>query len=289
MKKYLSKTVIVFTVVATLTTGCRSSEDYKKLTDAGTKYAEAVNELLTTAGDIRIDLTSEQILRDDRQSNQSLENYMQRSQSDLKRLQVIEDVRNHNILLRKYFSTLQELATSNAPNDAQLEIASIATNLNNIGQRLENSEVLSSRNEGIARAATNAIISSKIKGALKEELEKRHKTILKELTIQQEMLNFLSESLQDDVEMMKSAREQRLIIEPLTSSTNIEAQNQWIEDRRKIITIDRKVAELKNAGEALGEFQKAYEAAVRGELNTARLNHLLRDIDTFLALIENNN
>lgn len=103
MKKYFSKTVIIFTVIATLTTGCRSSEEYKKLTDAGTKYAEAVNELLTTAGDIRIDLTSEQILRDDRQSNQSLENYTQRSQSDLKRLQVIEEVRNHNTLLKNTF------------------------------------------------------------------------------------------------------------------------------------------------------------------------------------------
>jgi hypothetical protein len=137
MKKNLSKTVILFTVVAALTTGCRSSEEYKKLTDAGTKYAEAVNELLTTAGNIRIDLTSEQILRDDKQSNQSLENYMQRSQSDLKRLQIIEDVRNHNILLKKYFSTLQELATSDAPNEAQLEISGIATNLNRISQRLE--------------------------------------------------------------------------------------------------------------------------------------------------------
>ncbi|KAF3884301.1 MULTISPECIES: hypothetical protein [Nostocales] len=289
MKKYFSKTVIIFTVIATLTTGCRSSEEYKKLTDAGTKYAEAVNELLTTAGDIRIDLTSEQILRDDRQSNQSLENYTQRSQSDLKRLQVIEEVRNHNTLLKKYFSTLQELATSDAPASAQSEIASITQNLNKSSQILQNSDLFSSRNQGIAQAVTHAVISSKIKGALKEELEKRHQTILKELTIQQEMLNYLSESLQHDVEMIQSAREQRLIIEPLTSSTKIQEQSQWIEDRRKILTMDRKVEELKNAGEALGEFKTAYQAAVSGELNVARLNHLLKDIDTFLALVENKN
>jgi hypothetical protein len=124
---------------------------------------------------------------------------------------------------------------------------------------------------------------------LKEELEKRHKTILKELTIQQEMLNFLSESLQNDVEMIQSAREQRLIVEPLTSSSDIQSQNQWIEDRKNILTMDRRVEELKNAGEALGEFKTAYQEAVVGEMNTARLNHLLRDIDTFLALIENTN
>lgn len=103
------------------------------------------------------------------------------------------------------------------------------------------------------------------------------------------MLNYLSESLQHDVEMIQSAREQRLIIEPLTSSTKIQEQSQWIEDRRKILTMDRKVEELKNAGEALGEFKTAYQAAVSGELNVARLNHLLKDIDTFLALVENKN
>ncbi len=51
MKKTFCKTVVVFTVIATLTTGCRSTDEYKKFAKAGNEYANAVDKLLDAASE----------------------------------------------------------------------------------------------------------------------------------------------------------------------------------------------------------------------------------------------
>nr|WP_236116981.1 hypothetical protein [Hassalia byssoidea] len=56
--------------MATFITGCRSTDEYKKLAETGGKYAEAVNQLLTASGEITIEASSEQLLREDRELRQ---------------------------------------------------------------------------------------------------------------------------------------------------------------------------------------------------------------------------
>ena len=286
MIKNLTKTVGLVVVIAALASGCRSNTEYKKLTEAGNKYTLAVNQLLTTAGDIRIDATSEQLLKDDRISNRSVDNYTKLSQVDRDRLKVLNDIRIHNQLLQAYFSKLQELAHSDAPEQTKKEIDGIANNLNSIGKKLQGTNLIA--NKAVFQGVANIIVDSQIRGAMREELEKRNKTILQELTIQQEILNALGDSMQQDVALIKSAQEQRLVIRPLIQPEPIVQQDEWIQTRKKILTMDRKIAELRQASTALGEFKDIYQASVQGKLSIARINGVLQDMDSFLALIEKN-
>jgi hypothetical protein len=286
MKKNIHKTVAVFAVIAALTTGCRSSEEYKKLSLAGNQYAHAVDELLIAAGDIRIEATSEKLLKDDITKPQNENDYERLSRHDRDRLNTINDIRNHNQILQAYFSKMHELATSDAPDKAKTEIDGIATNLNTVGKKLEGSDLIT--NKGVLQAVTSLVINSKIRGALREEIEKRHEVILKELTIQQEVLKTLGDSMEDDVKSIQSARELRLVIQPFIEAEKIRDEDEWIQNRKDILLMDRKIEEVKKASNALENFKEIYQASVEGNLTLASLNNHLQDIDSFLALVQNN-
>ncbi|AKG20080.1 hypothetical protein [Calothrix sp. 336/3] len=280
------RTFLLVTVVATLSTGCRYSKEYQKVTEAGNKYTTAVDELLVKAGDLQIDSSSEKILLDDRLSNQSLKDYQELNTKDKEIVQTIADIREHNHLLRRYFSKLKELANSDTPEKVKVEIEEVTRNMQKISSDLQKSTILS--RPSVVGNIGKLIVNSKIEGVLKEELEKRHPVILQELTIQQEMLKSLGEFMQHRVAITTEAREQRLLIRPLIAAQPMDdgIVSQWIQERKQIFLTDQRVTELKKASQALEEFKDIYTASVEGKINSERLNASLQDIDSFLALLE---
>ncbi|MEH2118744.1 hypothetical protein [Nostoc sp.] len=283
MKKTFRKTVVVFAVIATLTTGCRSTDEYKKFAKAGNEYANAVDKLLDAASDIHIDYTSEELLRNDKITNQTLEDYKKFTETDEKRLDVIDKLHEHNNLLRDYFRLLNELASSDAPARAEAEINGVVDNLNNSGKELQKSGWI--KNPGLIEGITNLVVSSQIRGALRNELEKRNGTIMHELTIHTEMLKILGDSIEQDAKVIRQAEEERLVIVPLTQDAEIPDKEAWIETRREIL-IRRPGKELKDASNALSEFQGVFQGLIEGKLSLARLNGFLQDVDNFLQVVE---
>ncbi|MGV0104209.1 Lipoprotein [Nostoc sp. DSM 114160] len=283
MKKTFRKTVVVFAVIATLTTGCRSTDEYKKFAKAGNEYANAVDKLLDAATDIHIDKTSEQLLKDDQITNQTREDYEKLTETDEERLEVIDNLCKHNNLLRDYFQLLNELASSDAPVRAEGEINGVVDNLNNIGKELQKSDLI--KNPGLFEGITNLVVSSQIRGALRNELEKRNGTIMRELTIHTAMLKSLGDSIEQDTKLIRIAEEDRLVIRPLTQDAEIPDKEAWIETRREILT-RRQGKELKDASNTLSEFQGVFQGLIEGKLNLARLNSFLQDVDNFLQIVE---
>lgn len=283
MPKQTYKAVIFITVLITFLSGCRSTDEYKRLAEAGTKYADAVDSLLDTAGDIRINATSEQLLKDDRIQNRSVDDYIKLSQLDVERLQILSELRTHNQLLKRYFERIQELATSNAPEQAQSEIGGIIDNLNTVGNKLRGSS-LASNNE-VFKGVTGFIISSQIRGALREELEKRNKTINLELITQSELLDALGKSIKQDVELIQIAQEQRLVINPLVQTAPVSNGDTWITTRRTILTMQKNVSQLASASMAMNNFRDIFKAFVEGRTESDRINTLLTDIEAFVAIV----
>ncbi|MEH2095019.1 hypothetical protein [Nostoc sp.] len=284
IQKNLHQVVIIFVLIASITTGCRSTDEYKKFANAGSQYTNAVDKLLDTASNIRIDTTSEQLLRNDRILNQTIEDYQKLAQVDEERLEVLGKLRKHNKLLGDYFRLLNELASSDAPTRAQGEIAGVVDNLNNIGKQLQVSNLIT--NSGLIQGITNLVVSSQIRGALRDELEKRNRTIMLELTIQKEMLKALGDSITQDVKLIRIAREERFIIRPLIQDTAISDADTWIETRRNLLIMEARGKELNEASKTLSNFQKVFQDFVEGKLSLARLNAFLQDVDAFLQLVE---
>lgn len=91
MIKKSSSTIVMIAVLASFISGCRSSAEYQRLAKAGNTYTTAMDKLLTTAGQIRIDTTSEQLLKDDKLNNQTVDNYNELSKLDVERLEILEN------------------------------------------------------------------------------------------------------------------------------------------------------------------------------------------------------
>jgi hypothetical protein len=280
------KTFVLVAVVATLSTGCRNSKEYKNLTETGDRYTVAVDELLEKAKKLHIEASSETMLADDRISNQTAEQYQKNAAKDREIIQVINEIKNHNQLLKDYFDKLDDLAGSDAPERTKEEITGIATNLKKVSENLKKTSFFPE--ERVLQGIGNLVINSKINGALREELEKRDHLILKELTIQQEMLKKLNKFMKFRNKIIRNAQEQYLVIRPLTEEGYMEYEEQrnWIEQRINILESDNRVGQLEVASNALKEFKDVFKDTVEGKITVARLNNTLEDIDYFLALLE---
>lgn len=284
MIKKTSSTIVMLAVLASFISGCRSSAEYQRLAKAGNTYTTAMDKLLTTAGQIRINTTSEQLLKDDRLSNQTLERYNELSKFDVERLEILENIRQHNRLLTRYFALIDELASSNAPDRAKQEIEGVVGNLNKIGTQLRDSALFPKTS--VIKSVGGLVISSQIRGALREELEKRTETIDREFQTQQVLLKALSNSIKQDVSLTRESRELRQVIRPLVGEQPIPDTDNWIAKRRAILTMNTTVSELEDASKSAGNFRELFKDFVEGSLNRERLNTLLTDIESFLTVVE---
>jgi len=285
MRRYVSIT-LVLSLLVSFGTSCKSTKEFANLAQAGTTYATAMDRLLLATQDIEIDTTSERLLQDDALSNQSLAKYQNLSKTNEETIKLIALLRKHVKLLSRYFGLLQELATSNAPDRAKQAIGGVVGNLNSVSNEIRGSSIVPS---GIAAAAgpiTAAIISGKIRGALKDELKARRDTIQRELLLQEELLTFLSNHLNHDVAVIQETREQRLVIDPLTSTTPIANPDAWINNRRSILTMSLTVQELRTASDNLKKLREAFEDLLSGKLTLDRINSLLADFDSLLTIAE---
>ncbi|KST62549.1 hypothetical protein [Mastigocoleus testarum] len=283
----MRKTLLLVAIIAALTSGCRYSKEYQKLTEAGNKYTTAVDKLLLAAGELHLDSSSERILEDDIIANQTVEQYQNISKQDREMIRTINNIRLHNQLLRRYFNKLDQIAKSDAPSEAQEEIEAIADNINSVSLRIQKSQFFTPPIQGIVGNITNLAIHSRIKGVIRKELEKRNQIILRELTLQREMLKEIGSFMKHRTQEMKQVRENRLIIRPLIASNPIRSADIWINERRKIFFMDQQIQELTDASQALDEFKDIFQASVEGKINSQRLNNSLKDIDSFLSILEN--
>ncbi len=289
MRRHVSM-ILVFVVFVTFATSCKSTKEYANLAQAGTTYAAAMDRLLIATQEIDIDTNSERLLQDDALTNLSLEKYRNLSSEDEKLLKLITLLRQHVKLLSRYFGLLYELATSNAPERAQKAIGSSTTgvigNLNKVSAELRGSGFVPSGLAAAAGPITSAIVSAKIRSALKNELNLRKETIQEELVLQEELLKVLSDRITHDLTLIQMTREQRLVIEPLISKAPIAKPDEWINNRRSILTMSLAAQELKTASTNITKLREAFEDLMSGKLTLDRVNSLLADFDSLLTIAE---
>jgi hypothetical protein len=287
----LSRQVIaLFLVLLTLTAGCKPSKEYANLAQAGTTYGVAVDNLLVATGNIEIDATSEKLLSDAALSKLSLSQYRSVSTEDEKLLELIARLRQHVKLLSRYFGLLYQLATSDAPDRAKTAIggssSGVIGNLNAIGTQLRGSGFLTGNAAVAAGPITSLVVSGIIRGALKDELNARQITIRRELELQERLLKALSDRIQHDLKVTQQTREQRLVIGPLTSGNPISNPDQWVSNRRSVLTMKLTADQLQTASDDVKKLREAFEDLIWGKLTLDRVDSLVADFDSLLTIAE---
>lgn len=292
MTKNFQKTLLVATILATIASGCKSTEDYKKFAAAGNNFAKANDTLLNSAEDIAINTTSERILSErisqGLQPTEDIKTFAKRydtnfSKSDKERLELIKELRKHNQILFAYFKKLIYLADSDSSARTQKSVDSIATQLQASGNKLINFGKI-----GKLPSVTKIVLDARIRGAIRDELEKRKDTIYREITIQEELLKFLGDSMEHDIEVTRQLQETRLVMLPLFEPLDKINQDDWIQTRHKVMTQNSEVIlTINQASGSLGEFREMFIASVGGEETSKRIDNFVKETNSFSELVLN--
>lgn len=284
MKKISIQHIIIITFLNTLISGCRSNDDYSKLGLAGSKYIEAVNLLLDESIDTRINLTSEQILANDgKKATITAQQYQDTSSLDRGTIISMNRVAKHNQLVKKYFTLLQELASSDAPQKAQAEIEKVATNLTAVGNLIAKSRNPS--RSTLLGSGANFIIRLQIKDALKQELEKRGLVIINELKIQEEELKYIGKILLKEKRELIQKQENRLVVKPITAPTPIDDEEQWIKTRYRIVKMNVMSEKFDSASSTLNDFRNIFQSFLEGRSDLTSINNFLIEVEEFTNLV----
>jgi hypothetical protein len=285
------RSFIIIVFLASSITSCRSNDDYSKIAVAGSTYIDAINLLLEESANTRIDLTSEQILAIDRVgSGINTKQYNDLSDADKNITAALNRIIEHNSIVKDYFSLLQELATSDSPQRAQVEIENVAKNLTTIGDLIrkdKNISISSTSSSARLGAISNFIVKLQIKEALKKELEQRGQLIDRELETQQEALKTISKLLLDQKRLILDLQETRFVTRPITASTPVNNEDKWIETRRNILKMNVMSSKLNNASSALGKFRSIFKSVIEGKSDLTSINLFLAEVEAFTKLINN--
>ncbi|MCG6138141.1 MAG: hypothetical protein MET45_26515 [Nostoc sp. LLA-1] len=294
MMRNFHKTFVVVAIIATFASGCRSTDEYKKFAEAGNSFAEATNSLLEDAEKITINTTSERLLSDRRTSGEFqptdeaakrfVTRYTELSDEDKNRLELIKELRRHNQFLQAYFNRLIELAGSDSPDRSKAAVESIASNLQKSGSRLVS---LSPIKIDRLPSVTKIVLDARIRGSMREELEKRKYAIYQEITLQEKVLKHISESVEKDIKTIRELQEYRLVLKPLTQSAEVN-EDTWIATRYQVLTQDAEVVtKIKNASDKLTNLKEIFIASIEGDLTSESLDNFIQETKSFSALVYN--
>ncbi|MEH2167823.1 MAG: hypothetical protein V7K41_14330 [Nostoc sp.] len=295
--KFVIKASIISFIGASLVACGASLKEYEKFANAGQEYATALDTLLVTSGNYVVDANSEKLLRnrvEDPVKDRELENkkiYIDITEKDKQWLMLIGRMRQHTDLLQRYFIALENLATSDAPTQAQEVTEDIFTQLNNVSTDIQGNSLVSGKLGSALSEIPKMILSNKIKGALRKELEQRKETIYRELAIQELVLEFITNELQNNLKNIQENQEDRLLLKPYMAADPISDPDAWIEKRQNILTMTLSIEALDNASESAKDFKEAFKLLLEDKFTIARANELLSDINSLLNVakeIKNN-
>jgi hypothetical protein len=290
--KFVIRASIISFIGASLVACGASLREYKKFANAGQEYASALDTLLVTSGNYFVDANSEKLLRnrvedtvrDHERQNQ--EKYIEITDQDKQWLMLIGKMRQHTKLLKRYFIALEDLATSDTPEQAQQVTEDIFTQLNNVSIGIQSIPLVSETIGSALSEIPKMILSNKIKGTLRKELALRKETIYRELAIQEFVLELLTIQLQNNLTIIQQNQEDRLLLRPYTAAEPISNPDEWIEKRRDILTMTLSIEALNNASESAKNFKEAFQLLLEDKFTIARANELLSDINSLLNVTE---
>ncbi|MEH2215394.1 hypothetical protein [Nostoc sp.] len=286
--KFVIRASIISFLGASLVACGASLREYKKFANAGQEYAIALDTLLVTSGNYAVDADSEKLLRNRLEDTvkDREEMYVDMTKKDKQWLILIGQMRQHTDLLKRYFIALENLATSDAPTQAQEVTEDIFTQLNNVSANIQGNPLVSEETGSALSEIPKIILSNKIKGALRKELEQRKETIYRELAIQESVLELLTIQLQSSLKTIQDNQENRLLFKPYTAADSISDPDEWIEKRRDILTITLSIEALNNASESAKDFKEAFKLLLEDKFTIARANELLSDINSLVHVAE---
>ena len=272
--------ILLLGVLIVSISGCRSStEQYKRLTQAGIAYSDSVENLISFAGNTRIDSTSERIIVTCQQVIETCNSsYDRLSKEDASYLDALDLLSQQTRLLGRYFNVLGRLASfsdTTTVQSAKDDAANIEKSLNTLGTEIKANHRVQ---EGLLGDITQLFVSNSVQGALGEELQLRKQTLTQVLNYQEILIKILGDGIKADLNSIRSAQENRILKAQL-SNEEFNADD-WIKKRQEILNLTQHQIEFDEASVKEMELRTAFKEIVGGKIDREKINRILTEINS---------
>ena len=292
----LTKRVMIVPVASLLLlSGCALTtpprSEYAAFAQAGAGYAEAVDKVLVAAGEAQVDATSWTFAMDKNDGGVNKESYSKLTTEDVKYLTKLQSLKEHSDLLGLYFSQLNSLATSDAPEKTKGAMEGVVKNLTDMSSKLNASypDIFNALPQ-----LANIAVDMRIRGALREELDKRKDVIRRELCIQELLLKTLSMHIADGLKTGADAQKKLLVTIPIISKDPLGKPEEWVSKRREVMyltasTLSTSAGEVDSVASTAKKMRETFESLLAGDKDAMdRINALVREIENVLAVVKAN-
>lgn len=290
--KLTKKAMIIPAASLLLLGGCASRvSQFKEFGEAGVKYADTMNKLLSASGELAIDRNSTFLINgrselsggDDGNRSKIL-----KSGNELmeERLHILNDIAEHNNLLKLYFKALAELAGSDAGTEITAGTAGIVKKLSELNPRISKATFGEAPIGSLVEPVTDLAVASFQQAALEKELKDHAKIIERELALQVAAIKAIEKNWEYD---QKKMLEENRKINLKQFVQDYTLPEYWAENRKAILVANTSPAKLdKSASNAAGELEKAFKTLVtKGD--KAKLENIpliMSDLNKVIDLIE---
>ena len=286
----VSRLIVMVALMAIWTLGCATTKEYADFATTGVAYTKTLDAFLEKSDTTAIANSSEYLLvlrkRTLAEGQKQLPTELTQQLKDSlttwnelnkKRHSQFQKLREQLGVMTLYFTRLNDLATSKAPEQIQQSMGGIVTKLNGLGVNLMGEPGF----QDIFNKVTTLAVNSVIRSMLRQELEAHQRDILTALTIQERMLERFGKELQENLEAIRKNRADRLASQ-YTASAPITDPDGWVANRAALITWPDSVAELQKAGGSAKKVREAFESLLKGELTWDKINDILVELDSLL-------
>lgn len=274
-----------------LGSGCAASvarvSQFESFAKAGTEFADAIPGVFDESFKTTLN-TSSLVLVNARKGlseDERLEAIEQNDSTIRERLELLNDLKRHAKLLRRYFVALQSLALTDAQSSGLTDVTGgLVSALGKISPNIAGATVAgASISELVSPAATLAFAAFQSK-VLEAELRRNASTIDRELSLQQAVLTALSEAMRADLETQFEAADREKIALPYARDAELPAD--WSQRRLEAFQRHIRLSSIDAASQAAGDLRLSFVALVEDRLDETMIGALLADINgivTFLA------
>ena len=278
--------------------GCASRvNQFKDFGEAGVTYADTMNKLLSASGGVSIDASSALLINQRRgaiigddgnvKENDARKAYQELKESDklmANRLRILNDIAEHNQLLKLYFQALADLAGSNAGTEITAGTTGIVNELSKLNPRISQATLGNAPIGSLIGPVTELAVASFQQVALERELKAHAQIIEGELELQVAAMKEVAALWKADQEIIIAGNKK--IYQEQFFKDKVLPGN-WAANRKAVLIDSNSVELADSVQDAPKKLKTAFEALVKDDKsNLEDIPLIVNDLNKVLDLIE---
>lgn len=288
-----SRQFLVLVGLILLLSGCigpsQRIQRAKDLSASGIQYAEAVNGLLDVTIDRVIDFDNSEAIRIRKraQENTLKQKIQERDSTLVNLLNELNSFRRYTQQLKVYFLNLQALANSSVQTDTGVAVRELSESIKNVNNEIKSKEAIKLTKEemdGIAELGelvAKGVHAAKITTALRRDA----KIVGEQLLLHEKLLDYLTGILKDRFDVENDEFRNARVISPYINK-QVQIGDRWKKDRKRWLKSQFTLESLNKAKEAAKQLCAIWEEILQGRGDVGSITALLKDINEFVAVVD---